>query len=559
MPSANNGGWNAGTRLANTPKISWGQQAGTLRAYLCHHAITARFPSTEVVSLEDLAGPVSTYERRQSTINDQRIFQDTSFVIRGTKHDYDQWDLPGWSGEEFFAAMRRAENFHPKDWFQYDPKDHGFGGPVNIEPHEIAPITELMLQSYQSYGLPFHPDMFSTGEQPNGCGHALRTIYNGTRSTGADYVTNARHTDNLEILTNTLVDKVTLEQSGDGSLRATGVELVRPDGKRLRAQARREVIVSGGAYCSPVILMRSGIGPRGELEKLGIECRVDLPGVGNNLEDHVIAFIPYEVSKPCLTTDHLSWHGDAADRNLVEYRKGRKGFLGIMPFGTFAYARLDERLKDSSLWQEALSKASPGRDPMGLSPQQPNIEAFHTECAPTGFEPGSGEASIFCTVVELFGPRSAGTVRLASSDPNDKPLVDHNYFADPLDLEVLAEAAHFANEIVMKGAGTAPVMKGSYPPEDKHHAFKNREEWKPWLRDHCQTCYHPSGTCKMGKDDDHMAVLDEKCRVRGVQGLRVADTSAMPKIPNGHTQMPAYGVGERCADFLKEDANAVCR
>ncbi|KAK3720459.1 hypothetical protein LTR37_003872 [Vermiconidia calcicola] len=468
----------------------------------------------------------------------------TCFAIRGTKHDT--------TIGTFLGGL--AETFHPKDWFQHDPKAHGTGGPVNIAPHNIAPITELMLQSYQSYGLPLHPDMFSTGEQPNGCGHALRTIHNGLRSTGADYVTNARYTKNVETLTNTLVDKVTLEMTGDGGLRATGVELVCADGSRLTARARREVVVSGGAYCSPTILMRSGIGPREELQKFGIECRVDSPGVGQNLEDHVIAFIPYEVSKPGLTTDHLSWHGDAAARNLADYRKDGSGFLGAMPFGTFAYARLDQRLKDSSLWQEALSTASPGRDPMGLSQHQPNIEAFHTECAPAGFEPESGEASIFCTVVELFGPRSAGTVRLASADPHDNPLVDHNYFADPLDLEVLAEAAHFMNDIVMEGTGTAPVMKGSFPADGQHHAFKNREEWKPWLRDHCQTCYHPSGTCKMGKDDDRMAVLDEKCRVRGVQGLRVADTSVMPKIPNGHTQMPAYGVGERCADFMKESA-----
>lgn len=131
--------------------------------------------------------------------------------------------------------MRKAETFHPKDWFQHDPKAHGTEGPVNIEPHDIAPITELMLESYQSYGLPLSPDMFSTGEQPNGCGHALRTITKGSRSTGANYVTNARHTDNLEILTNTLVDRVILEGTGDGGLRATGVELVCPGGKRFNS------------------------------------------------------------------------------------------------------------------------------------------------------------------------------------------------------------------------------------------------------------------------------------------------------------------------------------
>lgn len=162
------------------------------------------------------------------------------------------------------------------------------------------------------------------------------------------------------------------------------------------------------------------------------------------------------------------------------------------------------------------------------------------------------------TVVELFSARSTGTVTLASSDPHAKPVVDHNYFADPVDLEIFSEACHYANEIVTKGAGTASVVKGSWPADaEQHHKYKNREDWKPWIREHCQTCYHPSGTCKMGQNDDPMAVLDAQLRVRGVAGLRVADCSSMPKIPNGHTQMPAYGVGERCADFIKGAANGM--
>jgi choline dehydrogenase-like flavoprotein len=133
---------------------------------------------------------------------------------------------------------------------------------------------------------------------------------------------------------------------------------------------------------------------------------------------------------------------------------------------------------------------------------------------------------------------------------------------------VLTEACRFGNEIVMNGAGTKDIVKGSWPPNLKHHTYKAREEWIPYVKEHATTCkssilewrlqvtdkigYHASGTCSMGKDDNPMAVLDNKLRVKGVAGLRVADCSVMPTLHGGHTQMPAYGIGERCADFIKE-------
>lgn len=181
-------------------------------------------------------------------------------------------------------------------------------------------------------------------------------------------------------MTNTLVDKVNLEKTAHG-LRAASVNLVGQDGTYFTVHARREVIISAGAYCSPAILMRSGIGPKEELHKLGVDCLVDSPGVGKNLQDHVICFVPYEIAKDGLTSDHLAWPS-ARDANLAEYQATKTGFLSIMPFGTFAFARLDDRLKDSALYQEAYSKAAAGRDPMGLLPTQANCEIFHTECAP---------------------------------------------------------------------------------------------------------------------------------------------------------------------------------
>ena len=148
-----------------------------------------------------------------------------------------------------------------------------------------APISNMILESMESQGLPLHPDMFTTGETPNGCGHAPRTVYKGDRTTAADYFVNKG--PNLAIKTDTIVDKVILEGEGD-DLRAVAVKVIEKDGSEREIKAREGIIVSGGAYCSPTILMRSGIGSQSELSSHGIECKVDLPGVGKNLMDHLV-------------------------------------------------------------------------------------------------------------------------------------------------------------------------------------------------------------------------------------------------------------------------------
>ncbi|TPX23211.1 hypothetical protein DIZ76_012537 [Coccidioides immitis] len=476
-----------------------------------------------------------------------------TLCVRGCKQDYDDWQLEGWSGEEFFQYMSKAETFHPKPWFQANEGSHGSCGPLHIEPHDLAPISQRIMDSFVSKGLPYDADMFTTGETPHGCGHAPRTVYRGLRSTSADFVTKDCQRKNLTIKTDTIVDRILFEQDDKGALCAKGVVTIAADGTQQIFHADREVIVSGGAYCSPAILMRSGIGPKEELEKHGIRCEVDLPGVGKNLMDHLIVFMFYETEKEGLTNDHLIYHGDAKEKSYALWKNHKTGFLSTFPFGAFAFARLEDRLADEPLWTQA--KHEPGRDPMGLMPSQPNIEFFTTECygGPKQYSKYPiDNKHAFSIIAELFGPRSRGTVTLNSSDPRENPVVHCNYLDDPLDLLVLAEACRFANEIVMTGTGTKDIVKGSWPPELTHHTYKTREEWVPYVKEHATTCYHAAGTCAMGKSGNPMAVLDEKLRVRGVSGLRVADCSVMPLLHGGHTQMPAYGIGEKCADLVKE-------
>ncbi|KAH7355722.1 hypothetical protein BKA66DRAFT_475102 [Pyrenochaeta sp. MPI-SDFR-AT-0127] len=503
--------------------------------------------------------PMDKVGNRQVKVSRGRFLGGSSGVngtlcIRGTKQDYDDWGLAEWTGDKMFEYMKKAETFHGKDWHKADRSVHGTEGPLHVEPHDLAPISERVKESMIEQGLPYHPDMFSTGESPHGCGDVPRTVHQGIRTTAADFITKGYRRENITIKTDVTVDKLLLSRDS-GELTATGVVTISKAGKQVEYHARKEVVVAAGAYCSPPILMRSGLGPKEELEKHGIECVVDLPGVGKNLMDHVLCFIFYEVAQPNLTNDYLAYHDNAIASTYQLYQEKKTGLLSTFPFGIFGYARLDERLKDSDLWQNA--KREPGRDPMGLTKDQPNIEFWNTELygGPkqyTDFPVDHKHVFSLCTL--LFNQHSRGSVTLRSSDPLENPIVDHNYLNNPLDMLVMTEACRFANEIVMNGKGTKDIIKGSWPADLTHHTNAKREDWESHVRQHATTCYHASGTCKMGTLVDKNAVLDSRLRVRGVRNLRVADVSSVPTVNNGHTQMVAYGIGEGAADMIKEDA-----
>jgi choline dehydrogenase-like flavoprotein len=169
---------------------------------------------------------------------------------------------------------------------------------LGTEPHDLAPISNLIMDSFESKGIPLDHDMFSHGDNPHGCGHAPRTVTHGLRTTSADFITKKNDKKNIHIITDAHVDKVLIEKDGSGELRATGVRAVLGDGTVVEAKADKEIIVSGGAYCSPNILNRSGIGAKEELEQHGITTLVDLPGVGKNLMDHLVSTPSTMIGKP---------------------------------------------------------------------------------------------------------------------------------------------------------------------------------------------------------------------------------------------------------------------
>lgn len=205
-------------------------------------------------------------------------------------------------------------------------------------------------------------------------------------------------------------------------------------------------------------------------------------------------FLFYETEKSELTTNHLIYPEGAASRAYELWKSQKTGFLSTFPFGAFAFTRLDDRLAESSLWNTAVRTS--GHDPMGQTPKQPHIELFNTECyiGPTHLykQLPLDRDRVFSMVVELFSPRSKGTVTLKSADPAENPVVDHNYLNDPLDLLVLSEGCRLGNEVVTKGSGTKNIFKGSWPPElSAHHLYNTQEEWEAFVKEKATTCNLP--------------------------------------------------------------------
>lgn len=225
---------------------------------------------------------------------------------------------------------------------------------------------------------------------------------------------------------------------------------------------------------------------------------------------------------------------------------------------------MDDRLEGNPLWEKAKKKAAPDRDAMGLTRGQPHIELFNAELyggGPQFTDFPVDKNAAFTFAVLLFNAQSRGYVQLRKDEPLGPPVVDMNYLSDPLDPLVLAEGRRYANELIMEGRVTKEVVKGAWPEKLTHHKHVSREDWTPFVRDTVGTSHHPSGTCKMAdsKKDDPMAVVDEKLRVKGVGNLRVIDVSIMPCLNNGHTQMPAYAIGEKTVDMINEDEDSKMR
>ena len=413
------------------------------------------------------------------------------FALRGAPAVYDEWAQsgnPGWSFEEVLPFFRRLEADG-----DFDDEWHGGDGPIPIRRHPPAErnaVQAAFIDAARSYGLPYVDDHNRPGAL--GVGPTPRNAREGVRmSTSLTYLASARGRPNLTVRGGAMVDRVEVRGGAARGVRLVGGEVVAAD----------QVVLAAGAYASPAILQRSGIGPAGQLGALGVDVVADLPGVGDNLIDHPLVAV------------------DLPTRHVVS----------------------GPRFQSMATLRSQLAPAAEGPDlhlfaagPFGVS----------RDVSPTG--------GVFGLVTGIVLPLSRGWVRLRSADPQDPPRIDVAHLRHPDDMRRMIEATLIARAIsrtaplngLIEGAELAP---GPSIPDDDTDAIAAS------IARRVSSYHHPVGTCRMGADPDDGAVVDARGRVHGIEHLLVADASIMPTIPSGNTNLPTIMVAERIASWIAQD------
>jgi choline dehydrogenase len=431
--------------------------------------------------------------------------------VRGNAWDYDHWRQlgnEGWSYSDVLPFFKKAENNE-----RGGDEFHGTGGPLNVaDQADPSKINEGFLKACEQAGHNRIEDF--NGATQEGVGYWQVTQKGKRRwSTASAYLRPAveRNKNNVKVISNALVERIILDDN-----RAMGVRYS-VNGQDEVARCSREIILSGGAVNSPQLLMLSGIGPADHLKSVGIRCLHDLPGVGSNLRDHLDAAI----LQFCKTRDTY----DRANKlwSLYQYWRHKKG-PGTSPIaetGGFLSTQSGLSAPDIQLHFLPVLVVDHGRVQM-----KKNGYSLHV-----------------CTL----RPESTGTIRLKSKDPKEHPLIDANYLAERKDLDTLIKGVKMGREIFAQ-SGLDPYRADEFQPGA---AVKTDADIEQWVRAKCETIYHPVGTCKMGADNDPMAVVDNQCRVRGLEGLRVVDASVMPTLIGGNTNAPTIMIAERVAAFMQ--------
>jgi choline dehydrogenase len=432
--------------------------------------------------------------------------------MRGHRANYDQWrDLgnAGWGYDDVLPYFKRSEN-NARGADAY----HGAGGPLDVTDVVVNPMSDLLVEAAEeALGVPGNRDF--NGAEQLGAGRFQATIRNGKRcSTAVAFLQPARSRPNLTVETDALVEAITFDKG-----RATGVRY--RQGKQSRvASAGREIVLSSGAIGSPEVLLRSGVGPADELRAAGVPAIHDLPGVGKNLQDHIMVGVAMEdkggVTAHVNPLNLLRW--------LAQHRMTSAGPLASNAAEAGAFVRTSASSALPDLQFHFLPVAS----------DQVNYDEALFMAKGHGF----------VMLPTVLYPQSRGEIRLASADPATRPIVDPRYFSEDADLRVLVEGVRMAQRITRSRYVAHCRGRGYSPLSESEDEATLRAE----VRLRCNTLFHPVGTCKMGSDRD--AVVDASLRVRGVEGLRVVDASIMPTIVGGNTNAPTIMIAEKAADLI---------
>lgn len=480
---------------------------------------------------------------------------------RASVADYDAWEAlgnPRWNWKRFIAAMLKVETFQRTN-DQYGTEGVGTDGPI----HSL--INRLQLSQQQG----FYPAMDSLGVRlnlnslngdPLGSMYHMSNIRESsyTRSYSRDYLWRAG--PNLRVLENTTVSKIEFSNtSSSGKLLATGVDI----GGRI-IQARKEVILSAGAFKSPALLELSGIGDTAVLTDAGITTLLDLPGVGSNLQDHIRIQNSYQL-KPNYTTafDELRTNATYAAEQLSLWEERKVSTYDYTATG-YAYLTWNQALGNSS--SDLVDLAKQSADPSNiidqhklsylttnLSTQVPSLEIILSDGytgvkgppAPTS---PNYDAHFFTLIAVIMHPLSRGTVHINASDPTGKPVINPNYASNPYDLRAITEAARYSRKIALS-PGMAETWTDEYEPGLE--AVQTEAAWEQFARNTTLSIWHPLGTCAMLPLEDR-GVVSPELVVHGTTNLRVVDASVIPIQPSAHIQTMIYGIAEIAAEMVVE-------
>lgn len=514
------------SRLSEDPQVSVCllEAGGPDRSVLIHAPIgvAAMLPTKinnyayETVPQAGLNGRKG-YQPRGKTLGGSSSIN-AMLYVRGHRRDYDHWAAlgnPGWSYDDVLPYFKRAENNERLGADAF----HGSGGPLNVaELRCPSSLNEAFLRAAQAQGIPRISDC--NGPEQFGCFHYQVTQKNGERCSAAKaYLTPNLARPNLRIVTHAVSARILL----DGR-RARGISYYQ--GRELKhVRARREVILSSGAFGSPQLLMLSGIGPAAELQRLAIPVACDLPGVGQNLQDHIDYVQSYR-ARSNTDTFGVSLRGIARLTSAIfEWRKRRTGLV-TSPFAESG----------------AFLRSSAGVD-------VPDLQLIFVVGIVDNHARTQHLGHGFSCHLTVLRPKSTGTVGLNSADPRDAPSIDPRFFAERADMEVMLKGARQMQSILEHEALAPHREKMLYPVSRDDVAQLEQD-----IRNRADTQYHPVGTCRMGPDADRLAVLDARLRVRGIEALRVADASVMPTLIGGNTNAPTIMIGEKAADMIRQDA-----